>query len=159
MTVHTQIFAKCIWTLLELRMDLMHWPSWERKWEDITLWPPQASSVGVKHTNNLVSHAQLQWLIFICTLVLPSVSIVRFSVVEEAALSDERATRFKYFSCLAASVVNQWSSQCRTNIAHCSWQVRMETWLWTPDECTRTWLASTHAKRPLCADLKHLYFQ
>lgn len=31
--------------------------------------------------------------------------------------------RFKYFSCLAASVVKQWSSHCiRTNIAHCSWQ-------------------------------------
>lgn len=56
-----------------------------------------------------------------------SASDIRLYVAEEAALSDkcvaDGQVRFKYFSCLAASVVKQRSGQCiRTNIMHCSWQ-------------------------------------
>ena len=52
-----------------------------------------------------------------------SVSDFRLYVVEDAILTDKQVMRFKYFSCLAASVVKQWSSQhTRTNVTHCSWQ-------------------------------------
>lgn len=45
------LHPSCMWTHPALRMDPIRWPSWERKWAEVTLWLQQASNVS-RNTHN-----------------------------------------------------------------------------------------------------------